>query len=101
MLIAVWWQKTSSPPPSCVMNPNPFASLNHFTVPVAISAFVLVSVASPGMGAGKNLAQSPTAAQAAVLLLEPLLQRLEVFEDRRGIHLALSGHGVERLLPRA
>jgi hypothetical protein len=26
----------SSPPPSGVMNPKPFASLNHFTVPVAI-----------------------------------------------------------------
>src|SRR5688572_9077751 len=27
---------TSSPPSSGVMNPNPFASLNHFTVPVAM-----------------------------------------------------------------
>jgi len=27
---------TSLPPPSGVMNPKPFASLNHFTVPVAI-----------------------------------------------------------------
>src|SRR5258708_8578791 len=35
-LIAVWWQNTSSPPPSCVMKPKPFVSLNHFTVPVAI-----------------------------------------------------------------
>src|SRR6266545_1182749 len=41
--MAVWWQKTSSPPPSCVMNPKPFASLNHFTVPVAI-AVVLFSL---------------------------------------------------------
>src|SRR3954463_12244737 len=34
--IAVWWTNTSLPPPSGVMKPNPFASLNHFTVPVAI-----------------------------------------------------------------
>src|SRR5512133_1385333 len=34
--MAVWWQKTSSPPLSCVMNPKPFASLNHFTEPVAM-----------------------------------------------------------------
>src|SRR4051812_10522777 len=35
--IDVWWQKRSSPPPSCVMKPKPFASLNHFTEPVAIA----------------------------------------------------------------
>src|SRR4029079_11396489 len=32
-LIAEKWTNTSSPP-SIVMNPKPFASLNHFTVPV-------------------------------------------------------------------
>src|SRR5581483_6795054 len=31
-----WWTKTSLPPSAGVMNPYPFASLNHFTVPVAI-----------------------------------------------------------------
>src|SRR5437667_1291306 len=36
MLIAEKWAKRSSPPPSGVMNPKPFASLNHLTVPVAI-----------------------------------------------------------------
>src|SRR5437879_2675351 len=36
MLIAEKWANRSSPPPSGVMNPKPFASLNHFTVPVAI-----------------------------------------------------------------
>src|SRR5712672_2640036 len=39
--MAVWWQNTSSPPPSCVMNPKPFVSLNHFTVPVAIFLLLL------------------------------------------------------------
>src|SRR5512138_2673935 len=39
MLIAEKCANRSSPPPSGVMKPNPFASLNHFTVPVAI-AFV-------------------------------------------------------------
>src|SRR6185503_17734392 len=39
MLIAEKCAKRSSPPPSGVMNPKPFASLNHFTVPVAISNF--------------------------------------------------------------
>src|SRR5258705_5115850 len=37
MLIAEKWANRSSPPPSGVMNPKPLASLNHFTVPVAIS----------------------------------------------------------------
>src|SRR5436190_21478838 len=37
MLIAEKCANRSSPPPSGVMNPNPLASLNHFTVPVAIS----------------------------------------------------------------
>src|ERR687884_117587 len=31
-----WWTNTSFPPSAGVMNPYPFASLNHFTVPVAI-----------------------------------------------------------------
>src|SRR5512141_3374349 len=47
--IAVWWQKTSSPPLSCVMKPKPFASLNHFTEPVAIygiDSFLLCSGAA-------------------------------------------------------
>src|SRR4051794_41616726 len=38
ILMAEKWANRSSPPPSGVMNPKPFASLNHFTVPVAISA---------------------------------------------------------------
>src|SRR6266849_2547230 len=36
--MAVWWTNTSLPPPSGVMKPNPFESLNHFTLPVAIRA---------------------------------------------------------------
>src|SRR5204862_1523201 len=35
--ISVWWAKRSLPPSSGVMNPKPFASLNHLTVPVAMS----------------------------------------------------------------
>src|SRR5438132_13473991 len=36
MLIAEKCANRSSPPPSGVMKPKPLASLNHFTVPVAI-----------------------------------------------------------------
>src|SRR3954465_4745688 len=36
MLIAEKCANRSSPPPSGVMKPKPFASLNHLTVPVAI-----------------------------------------------------------------
>src|ERR1700710_1763642 len=36
MLIAEKCAKRSSPPPSGVMKPKPFESLNHLTVPVAI-----------------------------------------------------------------
>src|SRR6185295_6597498 len=36
MLMAEKWAKRSSLPSSGVMNPYPFASLNHFTVPVAM-----------------------------------------------------------------
>ena len=39
MLIAEKCANRSSPPPSGVMKPKPLASLNHFTVPVAISKF--------------------------------------------------------------
>src|SRR6266542_2551451 len=60
--IAVWWTNTSSPPPSWVMNPKPFASLNHFTIPLAIWTPLLVlrtgpipvvPVPSPGPGPRK------------------------------------------------
>src|SRR5919106_4549375 len=40
----LWWAKRSLPPPSGVMNPKPFESLNHFTVPVAMS-YPLLEVA--------------------------------------------------------
>src|SRR5450432_920027 len=36
ILIAEKWANRSSPPPSGVIKPKPLASLNHFTVPVAI-----------------------------------------------------------------
>src|SRR5438105_6812043 len=32
----LWWTNRSLSPSSGVMNPKPFGSLNHFTVPVAI-----------------------------------------------------------------
>src|SRR5260221_7623559 len=35
--ISVWWAKRSLPPSSGAMNPKPFESLNHLTVPVAIA----------------------------------------------------------------
>src|SRR5688572_17136102 len=41
----LWWAKRSLPPSSGVMKPKPFASLNHFTVPVAIAFPILDSVA--------------------------------------------------------
>src|SRR5919204_5234482 len=36
-----WWTNTSLPPSAGVMKPYPFASLNHFTVPVAIQKHLL------------------------------------------------------------
>src|SRR5438105_15038847 len=41
--IELWWAKRSLPPSSGVMNPKPFASLNHFTLPVAMSIPILES----------------------------------------------------------
>src|SRR3954468_17838707 len=40
--IAEWWTNTSLPSSSGVMKPNPFSSLNHFTVPVAIAGTSVV-----------------------------------------------------------
>src|SRR6185503_11148579 len=39
----VWCTKRSFPPSSGVMNPYPFASLTHFTVPVAINSTSLTT----------------------------------------------------------
>src|SRR4051794_16478023 len=36
-LIALWWTKRSLPPSSGAMKPKPLSSLNHLTVPVAMS----------------------------------------------------------------
>src|SRR5205809_7998147 len=44
MLIAEKCAKRSSPPPSGVMKPKPFESLNHLTVPVAICAVFLQEI---------------------------------------------------------
>src|SRR5436190_18252985 len=43
---------------------------------------------------------SPATLLPLVLLLQPLLQRLEVFEQRAAVHLALAGHHLERVRPR-
>src|SRR5450432_2989771 len=43
MLIAEKCAKRSSPPPSGVIKPKPLASLNHFTVPVAMLFPILKS----------------------------------------------------------
>src|SRR5262245_10366590 len=42
---------------------------------------------------------SPAGLLAGVLLLEPALQRREVLEDRRRVHLARAGELGERVLP--
>src|SRR6185369_12947999 len=56
ILIAEKWAKRSSPPPSGVMKPKPFASLNHLTVPVDILSFLKIERwAEPVRG----LSQSP------------------------------------------
>lgn len=43
LLIAEKCANKSSPPLSGVMKPKPLASLNHFTVPVAISISLIIS----------------------------------------------------------
>src|SRR5678815_112158 len=40
---------TSLPPPSGVMKPNPFASLNHLTVPVAMSDCLSIKIRNLGL----------------------------------------------------
>jgi len=45
--IAVWWTKQSFSPLSGVMKPKPFASLNHFTVPVVRAMSPNSSVVCP------------------------------------------------------
>src|SRR5262245_58943818 len=54
------WTKRSRPPPSGVMNPNPFSSENHLTVPVptddptCCSALWNAALISTGRCAGPN-----------------------------------------------
>src|SRR6476646_8004808 len=47
-----------------------------------------------------SAATSPAALLALVLILEPLLERREVLEDRARIHVALTGELEQRILPR-
>src|SRR2546429_6298903 len=46
-----------------------------------------------------SLESSPATLLPLVLLLEPSLQRLEIFEQRAAVHLALAGHGFQRVRP--
>src|SRR5689334_17200337 len=49
MLIAEKCANTSLPPPSGVMKPKPFASLNHLTVPVAMSDCLSIKIKNSGL----------------------------------------------------
>src|SRR5438445_9914117 len=46
-----------------------------------------------------SLESSPATLLPLVLLLQPSLQRLEIFEQRAAVHLALAGHGFQRVRP--
>src|SRR5512135_1373290 len=50
MLIAEKWANKSSPPSFGVINPKPFASLNHLTVPVAMTITPCIKQGSPLQG---------------------------------------------------
>src|SRR5947207_7049649 len=43
--IALWWTNRSFEPSSGVMKPNPFSSLNHFTVPLGMLLLLCVCAA--------------------------------------------------------
>src|SRR5438132_6123578 len=47
-----------------------------------------------------SLESSPATLLPLVLLLQPSLQRLEIFQQRAAVHLALAGHGLKRVRPR-
>src|SRR6478735_6696989 len=61
--IAEWCTKQSFAPPSGVMKPKPFASLNHFTVPVVRAMIVLLKVLLCRRGTGTCRAHRPTVAR--------------------------------------
>src|SRR5215831_19913990 len=57
--IALKCTNTSSPP-SCVMNPNPLASLNHFTLPMAMLRYLPLGVLAPcALAPGRGLPRVP------------------------------------------
>src|SRR5436190_22060557 len=51
-------------------------------------------------GGNRRRFTSPATLLPLVLLLQPLLQRLEVLEQRAPVHLALPGHHLQRIRPR-
>src|SRR3954470_23432683 len=57
--MAVWWTKRSLLWSSGVMNPKPFSSLNHFTVPVGIVQFPPWDVRALHDAEGAELQQLP------------------------------------------
>src|SRR3954462_1857767 len=62
---------------------------------------MMARAVSCGAGAAFGFICSvPTAGGALVLLLEPRLERLEVFENGRGIHLPRAGEFLEGVGPR-
>src|SRR3954469_568512 len=55
------WTKRSRSPSSGVMKPKPFSSLNHFTVPVAMSHLPPSSTVVPGKNVPSNASQKDSA----------------------------------------
>ena len=52
---AVLWIKTSAPPSSRVMKPNPLLSLNHLIVPEIIACLHFLSLAKDGLRGAKSI----------------------------------------------
>src|SRR5947209_3385573 len=61
----VWWTNRSRPPSSEAMNPKPFSSLNHFTVPVGMSPPWGSSCYRRGLSADHPVARSTFTAGAS------------------------------------
>src|SRR5690349_22263251 len=53
--IELWCAKRSLPPSSGVMNPKPFESLNHFTVPFAMFSFLFCLRGESGLACGHDI----------------------------------------------
>src|SRR5687768_11923513 len=92
----VWWTNRSLPGSSGVMKPKPFSSLNHFTVPVAISMFLPGGLCGRSVGGAKSNNYETRALLTPGTIARPVASSVDGSRRRRRCAAEVALRGDER-----